>query len=71
MTNQQFHHRLRWIGAGLVLAVTIVTLWAHEPQQFNRGINVTQGNIVGSRGYILSGQGIDDDETATAVLEGV
>lgn len=58
MTNSTFTNRLRWVCAGLVLALTIVTLWAQEPQMFNRGINVTQGNIIDSRGYILSGQNV-------------
>ena len=67
MTNQSFHSRLRWACAGLVLAVTIVTLWAQEPQMSNRGINITQGNLITSRGYVYSGASpVRDFRTATA-----
>lgn len=59
MTNKP--SRIRWLVASLVLAVTVVTLWAQEPQQFNRGISVTQGNIVNSRGYIYSGANVIRD----------
>lgn len=66
----RFHQRLRWVfGLGL-LAVTIVTLWAQEPQQFNRGISVTQGNIVDSRGYILSGQNVLRDFRTNTTING-
>lgn len=70
MTNHRFTDRLRWVLAGLVLAVTVVTLWAQEPQQFNRGINVTQGNIVSSRGYIYSGGNVVRDFRTNTSISG-
>ncbi len=67
MTNTAFLSRLRWMCAGLVLAITMVTLWAQEPQMSNRGINITQGNLITSRGYVYSGGSpVRDFRTATA-----
>ena len=60
--------RLKWIVASLVVAVTIVTLYAQEPRQENRGINVTQGNVTVSRGYVLSGGNVlRDFRTNTSI----
>ncbi len=59
--------KTRWLTYGLVLAATIATLYAQEAAQFNRGIVVTQGNLLVSRGYVLSGSTITRDfRTATA-----
>ncbi len=59
---------LRWAALGLLLAITTVTLWAQEAAQFNRGVNVVQGNLVVSRGYSYSGGSpMRDFRTNTAV----
>lgn len=47
--------RARWLIYGLLIAASVGTLWAQEAAQFNRGIAVTQGNLVISRGYLLTG----------------
>lgn len=62
-----FQTRLRWIVGSLLIALTVVTLWAQEPQNLTRGINVLQGNFIVSQGYLYSGARlIRDFRTATA-----
>jgi hypothetical protein len=43
------------LAAAAFAALTIATLYAQEPQMFNRGVSVLQGNITASRGYVYSG----------------
>lgn len=62
--------RARWLLLGLFLASTVITLWAQEPQQFNRGINVVQGNVTTSRGYVLSSSPLRDVRTNTSITGG-
>lgn len=69
--TRTFTDRLRWSLVGLVLAATVVTLWAQEPQQFNRGINVTQGNVTTSRGYIYSGGNVLRDFRTNTTITGI
>ena len=67
MTIQRFHDYLRWIIGGVLIGLFVVTLWAQEPQNFGRGINVLQGNVIVSTGYIYSGARLlRDFRTATA-----
>lgn len=54
-------NRCRWLLGGVIIAATIVTLWAQEAQQINRPLAVTQGNITISRGVVVSGGGITRD----------
>lgn len=59
--------KVRWLSMGAVVGLTLVTLWAQEAQQFNRGINVIQGNITTSRGYMLSASPVRDVRTNTVI----
>lgn len=59
--------KARWLSAGVLVGLTMITLWAQEPQQFNRGINVVQGNVVTSRGYVLSSSPVRDIRTNTSI----
>ncbi len=52
---RQLLTRAKWISAGFLVGLAVVTLWAQEPQQFNRGINVIRGNLTTSAGYVYSG----------------
>ncbi len=63
--------RTRWVGIGLLLAITVVTLWAQEPRQENRGILITQGNLIVSRGYIFDGGNIMRDFRTNTSVTGV
>ena len=58
-----------WTIAMLVtVAAMVVTLWAQEPQQINRPLAVTQGNVTISRGTVVAGGGIVRDyRTASAI----
>jgi hypothetical protein len=59
--------KARWLSMGVIVGLTMITLWAQEPQQFNRGINVVQGNVVTSRGYVLSSSPVRDIRTNTSI----
>ena len=47
--------RMKWWALGLLTAASVVTVFAQEPQVFNRGITVIQGNITAAgTGYVFS-----------------
>lgn len=62
---RMFLLKARWLLLGFFLSATMVSLWAQEPQQFNRGISVIQGNVTTSRGYVLSASPLRDIRTNT------
>lgn len=63
--------RLKWMTFCGIVALAVVTLWAQEPQQFNRGINVIRGNVLISAGWLFSGNGVNRDfRTNTSITTG-
>lgn len=71
LRDARFLTRLRWIFGSVLLSLAVVTLWAQEPQNFTRGINVLQGNFIVSQGFIYSGARVlRDFRTATAESTG-
>lgn len=55
---------------GAVILGTMVALVAQEPQAFLRGINVLQGNIVTSAGYVFSGSTLSRDYRTNTTNDG-
>lgn len=58
---RQIVTRARWLLIGVLLPLTILTLWAQEPKVEQRGINVLRGNVVIGSGVAVSGGGPSRD----------
>lgn len=63
--------RARWLLVGLALMMALaVTLWAQEPQIFERGITLVRGNLslAGSTSSTVSFEGATADANETRIL---
>jgi hypothetical protein len=56
---------------GVFVGAFVVTLWAQEPQQINRPLAVTQGNVTISRGVAISGAGLARDFRTSSAVSGL